>query len=122
MFLALSLCATFLLAYYDALDKRVSPSAAVMCSLATSMSQMPGLVISLRKRIQRWAISSAVIVAVTANAAYAVYAAGGPEGSVVNAAQMHVIVFPMMHCLFAAFVYGGAFILSAVLSHSTGNR
>lgn len=90
--------------------------------LIACVSQLPGLLVALW-RWKRNSVSAipmlfgAYLIALTGSAVYAVYAFnGGPADSLNSAAHMHVIFFPVLHCIFAAVVYLACGILSAVLS------
>jgi hypothetical protein len=89
--------------------------------LIAGVSQLPGLLIAL----WRWKKNSvaaipmlfgAYIIALTGAAAYAAYAFDGQADSINSAAHLHVIAFPVLHCIFAVVVYLACGIVSGVLS------
>ncbi|MFT5524289.1 MAG: hypothetical protein ACI9G1_004563 [Pirellulaceae bacterium] len=93
--------------------------------LIASISQLPGLLIAY----WRWKKNSvaalpmlfgAYAVASTGTVIYGVYAFDGQADSINSAAHMHVIAFPILHCLLATAIYLPCGIISAVLSRFRG--
>lgn len=90
--------------------------------LFAGVSQLPGIFIALW-RWKRNSVSAfpmlygAYLIALTGSAVYAVYAFnGGPADSINSASHLHVIFFPVLHCIFAVMVYLACGIVSAALS------
>lgn len=87
------------------------------------LSQVPGLLLAYlgpkRHGVRHILLATAFFISVTALLAYGMYAASGPADSLNSASHMHVIVFPVTHCVVAVFLYGLAAFLISICTRST---
>jgi hypothetical protein len=109
--LAIAFAFTILFAAKNAVEEQLG-STSFVCKvvLAAVISQIPGMLIALtRTRTSgfwvRGLLVPAYMIAVTGVCAYAVYAFNGKADSLNSAAHMHVIFFPVMHCVFGVLAY-----------------
>ncbi len=118
--LAGGLLLTEAFALINALDEELPSWTFTLLVIAIAgVSQLPGLLIAY----WRWKTRSVAAVpllvgaygiAVTGGMAYAAYALNGKADSLNSAAQMHVIAFPVLHCILAVLIYAACGAVSAV--------
>lgn len=108
--LSLMFAATIVFAVANAMDENPEFNFVALATVAAVASQTPGLVLGWFCRgssswYARLMLIPAYCVAITGVLAYTVYAFNGRADSTHSAAHMHVIVFPVMHCILAALGY-----------------
>ena len=114
---------TLALGTFNAIDEENGLRLTVIGALGSIVSQIPGLMIAFvayRRRSVASAILlfAAYIVALTGLVAYLNYATNGKADSLNSAAQMHVVMFPILHCFLAFIVYCAAgLVRPLLLSH-----
>ncbi len=88
------------------------------------VSQLPGLAIGLwrwktRSGASLCVLAGAYAIAITGLLVFTLYAFDGKADSLNSAAHMHVIMFPILHCVFAFLVYGVTGTIAIILSLAT---
>jgi len=89
--------------------------------LIGGVSQLPGLLIALWRWKRKSAAAipmlfGAYMIALTGCGVYSLYAFDGKADSLNSAAHMHVVFFPILHCILAVGIYVICGIVSAVFS------
>ena len=109
--LAIAFAFTILFATKNAVEEQLG-SASFVCKVvfAAVISQIPGVLIAFaRSRSSTFGIRCllvpAYIIAATGVWVYAIYAFNGKADSMDSAAHMHVVFFPIMHCVFGVLAY-----------------
>lgn len=95
--------------------------------IIAGLSQMPGVLIAVRYRNSQSVailplLVGSYVIAVTGWGVYAKYAFDGRADSINSAAHLHVVVFPVLHCVFALVVYVTCGLVSAGLRLAKPNR
>lgn len=111
VFLIAALATTLLFATINAIEESLPTHLFTLkVVLAAGISQLPGIILAAAhwhrpSRLMAAFLRPAYIVATTGVLAYAAYALNGRADSFNSAAHMHVIMFPILHCIFAIFLY-----------------
>ncbi len=93
----------------------------ILASFASIISQLPGIALAIAcyrhaSGLVRVLLLPAFFVAVTGLLAYLAYAFNGKAESLDSAAHMHVIMFPILHCIIALIAYALFAIVFAFIS------
>jgi len=101
---------TLVFAAVNAIEESPQLNFVLLATVGAVASQIPGLILGwYRCRSSFWyarlMLIPAYCVAITGVLVYAIYAFNGRADSLNSAAHMHVIFFPVMHCILAAVGY-----------------
>ena len=109
--LAGAIVATLIFALVNAIGEEYQSFQAILTATGiAALSQIPGLIVgslSIRSRssILKMLLVPAYLIAATGVMAYLFYAVNGKADSLESSAHMHVILFPVLHCVMAFLAY-----------------